>query len=182
MSVGIARLSLTLSSFFSCSRLYNNALTGTIPPQISTLTKLDYLYAPKWHIHWVLVRCFIDCWSCAPLSQPFKFFFAIGTSTTMPWRAQSRLKYQRWPTSQPCMPQVWSKLLCVGHGFIECWPCGSLPHLFKRPAFFCLQESQWQRLKNHGHNPSADICPSQAGGTVSPHFFLFSVVQSISAF
>ena len=30
------------------------------------------LYAPKWHIHWVLVICFIECWSCAPLSQPFK--------------------------------------------------------------------------------------------------------------
>ena len=45
LSVGLARLSLSLSSFFSCSGLYNNALTGTIPPQISALTKLTKLYA-----------------------------------------------------------------------------------------------------------------------------------------
>ena len=49
--VGHARLSLTLSSFFSCSTLSGHALTGTIPPQISALTKLATLYAPKWHIH-----------------------------------------------------------------------------------------------------------------------------------
>ena len=60
--------------FFSCSGLWDNALTGTIPPQISALTKLTYLYAPKWHIHWVCVTCFIECWSCAPLSQPFNLF------------------------------------------------------------------------------------------------------------
>ena len=72
LSVGLVRLFLGLSSFFCHRYLYDNALTGTIPPQISTLTNLVDLYAPKWHIHWVLVICFIECWSCAPLSQPFK--------------------------------------------------------------------------------------------------------------
>ena len=67
LSVGHARLLSAFQRFFSCRRLYGNALTGTIPPQISTLTKLIELYAPKWHIHWVLVICFIECWnSCEP--------------------------------------------------------------------------------------------------------------------
>ena len=49
-----------------------NRLTGTVPAQTSALVQLTDLYAPKWLIHWVLVICFIECWSCAPLSQPFK--------------------------------------------------------------------------------------------------------------
>ena len=50
-------------NFFSCRDLGSNALTGTIPPQIFTLTNLVLLYAPKRPIcvsighmhHWVLV-------------------------------------------------------------------------------------------------------------------------------
>ena len=47
LSVGHVRLSLSLSSFFY-RLLDSNALTGTIPPQISTLTKLTQLYAHVW--------------------------------------------------------------------------------------------------------------------------------------
>ena len=57
MSVGHARLFLTLSSFFLHRRLDGNALTGPIPSEISTLTELDSLYAPS------LIEV-IECWSC----------------------------------------------------------------------------------------------------------------------
>ena len=88
-----------------------NALTGTIPSQISTLTKLSSLYAPKSEsIYWVLAICFIECWSCAPLSQPFKFFsytgglkpfkevcfLFTGCSMATSWLGQSQLKYLPW--------------------------------------------------------------------------------------
>ena len=72
VSVGLVRLSLTFSSFFSCSDLYDNALTGTIPPQISTLTTLTRLYAPKWHIH--------ECWSYTLLSVgPARLFLSLSS-------------------------------------------------------------------------------------------------------
>ena len=113
MSAGHMRLSLTFSSFFSCSHLSNNALTGTIPPQISTLTKLMELYAPKWHIHWVLVIRFIECWSCAPLSQPFKcLLHAHLESCCKVGLIQSRYTTQvpqwhtNWAKDLPCRCKV----------------------------------------------------------------------------
>ena len=56
--------------FFLCRLLHQNSLTGTTPSQILTLTKLKGLYVPESErIYWVLAACFIDCWSCAPLSS-----------------------------------------------------------------------------------------------------------------
>ena len=59
-------------SFFCHRQLNNNALTGPIPSEISTLTKLYHLYAPS------LIEV-IECWSCIywvlvmrAFSQPFK--------------------------------------------------------------------------------------------------------------
>ena len=138
----VLALCASLSHFqvFLNRRLWENALTGTIPPQISALVNLEEL--------WVLTSFLVsvglsilafdinECWHQCLLTHDFKFFFAIGTSTTMPWRAQSRLKYQRWPTWTNCMPQVWLNLLSVGHVFIECWPCAPLSHIFKRSVFF----------------------------------------------
>ena len=49
-----------ISSFFH-RWLLENALTGTIPPQISTLTKLSELYAPS------LIEV-VECWSFVLLS------------------------------------------------------------------------------------------------------------------
>ena len=49
-------------------------------------------------------------------------------------RAESRLKYQRWPTWTTCMPQISLKSLSVGHLFIECWSCA--PSL-SFSSFFC---------------------------------------------
>ena len=74
----LVRLSLTFSSFFCHRYLYSNALTGTIPSEISTLTNLGAiqnlgaLYAPSLI---KIIECwscfFIECWPCAPLSHVF---------------------------------------------------------------------------------------------------------------
>ena len=84
LSVGPVCLSLTFSSFFLHRDLGVNALMGTIPSEISTLTKLGYLYAPSLIEVIECWSCFIEYWSCAPLSQPFKVFFLAGVSTEMP--------------------------------------------------------------------------------------------------
>ena len=55
--------SLSFSSFFSHRALSTNALTGSIPSEISRLTRLEYMYASS---YWVLPMCFIEYWSCAP--------------------------------------------------------------------------------------------------------------------
>ena len=62
MSVGLARLLKHFFKFlFSCRYLQGNDLTGTVPPQISTLTKLIWLYAP-------CLDQFTECWSYVLLS------------------------------------------------------------------------------------------------------------------
>ena len=61
MSVGINASLHMISSFFSYRELDHNALTGTIPPQISTLTKLTWLCVPK-------LNQFTKCWSYTLLS------------------------------------------------------------------------------------------------------------------
>ena len=64
-----------ISSFLHHRQFHGNALTGTIPTGISTLTELRYLYAPS------LIEI-IECWSCVLLSvghvrllSAFPFFF-----------------------------------------------------------------------------------------------------------
>ena len=64
---------LSAFQFFFHRRLRNSrdpGLMGTIPPQMSTLTDLRVLYAPT--SNKFIDICAIECWSCAPLSQPFK--------------------------------------------------------------------------------------------------------------
>ena len=84
MSVGhcftdywLLRLSLTFSRVF-CRDLGYNSLTGKIPSQISTLTKLHAkLYASKSvAIYWALVTYFIECWLCAA-SLSFSIEFVV---------------------------------------------------------------------------------------------------------
>ena len=103
-------LCASLSAFqvFFYRWLTNNALTGTIPAQISTSTKLTALYAQKWHIHWVLVICFNECWSCAPLSQPFK-----GSTSFYSWPFLQGpiLKWLDWHHSQSNFNAHQSRLL-----------------------------------------------------------------------
>ena len=78
----------------------------------------------SWHTCMPQNGTFIECWSYALLSVglvrlflSLSSFFCTDNSIRMPWRAQSRLKSQRWPSWTTCMPQVWLKLLSVGHVF-----------------------------------------------------------------
>ena len=139
-----------------------NKLSGTIPAQISALVKLESLYAHN------QFETLVSVGLCA-FSQLFKFFFPPGTSTTMPWRAQSRLKYQHWPSWVCCMPRnttfYWVFVIC----FTEYWSCAPLSQPLKRSAFFSSQELLDKRT--YWDNPSADICAGQAATDVGPHFF-----------
>ena len=89
--------------FFCCCRdLDTNALTGTIPPQISTLTNLVSLYAPK--------RPFVEYWSYASLSVGLahlflslsSFFLLTGTSPPTSLMAQSQPQYRHWSSWLCC--------------------------------------------------------------------------------
>ena len=100
-----------ISSFFSCRDLDRNALTGTIPPQISMLSRLTRLYAPKMAQllcigHICIIECWscVECWSCAPLSQPFKELF---------FRNLDGNAFQR---SCACYGRNIATSICVGSG------------------------------------------------------------------
>ena len=86
---------------------------------------------PKWHIYWVLVICVIECWSCAPLSQPFKFFSAERLDGYNPVT-----NFSADQAVLPVCPWIRALELIVGPMFIECWWCAPLSQPFKRSAFF----------------------------------------------
>ena len=103
MSVGHTP-SLSLSSFFYHRELNGNAMMGTIPSEIATLTKLTHLYAPS------LIKV-IECWSCFLLSvghvrllsafQKVVFLFT-GSSRSTDWLGQYQLKYLHWLSCHNC--------------------------------------------------------------------------------
>ena len=118
LSVGHARLSLSLSSFFY-RVLSGNALTGTIPKVISTLVKLSRL--------WVLTF-FNEWWSCAPLSRTLKrfaFYLQVALWQPIGWdNPSSNICPGR--TGNAVSPHFFYLVLVRASqhfNFNECWPC-----------------------------------------------------------
>ena len=121
-----------LFKFFSPRYLHDNALTGTIPPQISTLSKLYLLYVPNLIQFIECCHVLIECWSCAPLSHIFKrsaFFLyrnlrCNGLTGTIPALISALVELQNlWALT--------SFLIRVGQSplhfsFDQCWSCAPL--------------------------------------------------------
>ena len=148
-------------------------MTGPIPSEISTLTKLDYLYAPS------LVEV-IECWSwfllsvgharlwpCAP-SLSFSSFFLQWSIQQCPDGHNSTTNISAAKADMAVCPQNGT--------FIECWSYAllsvGLARLFlslSRGLYFHLQEPGGQPIG--WDNPSSNICPGQTEPPVSPHFF-----------
>ena len=72
LSVGLARLSLSLSGFF-LQMASTEFIGGHNPVTDFDVNQAGVSVCPKSEaIRWVLATYFIKCWSCAPLSQLFK--------------------------------------------------------------------------------------------------------------
>ena len=116
--------SLSALQVFFCHRLLNNnALMGLIPSEISTLTKLNHVYAPS------LIEV-IDCWSCIywvlvmrAFSQLFKG--ALQRSLEQPAHRDNPTTNisAHEPGGRPA-EFCWAVSPC----FIECLSCAPLPH------------------------------------------------------
>ena len=159
--------SLSFSRWIWCyfRGLSSNRLEGTIPDAISTLMKLTGLCA---------FTSFLFSVGFVRLSLTFSKKNATGNSTEMPWRAQSRLKYQLWPIWTSCMPKIWLNLLSVGHVFIECWSCAAS---LRFSSFFFSQVARFQCLD--GHNPTTNLNVDQAVGSVcselDPNYWVLAI-------
>ena len=85
-----------ISSFFSCSELYNDALTGTIPPQISTLVKLTGL---------CVLTSFLFSVRFVRLSLTFSrgHVTILGIWAGIQSQEPSLPKFPSWPRCEICM-------------------------------------------------------------------------------
>ena len=169
--------SLHLTTHFSsislCRRLAHNSLSGTIPPQISILTELVYLYAPSlnqtiecWsYIYWVLVTCFIECWSCQVFIS-CRMLYNNDLKGTVPPQISTLTKL--------------SVLYAPNGTFYWVLVLYASLSAFQEVCLFSSQGSLVQRTD--WDNPSADICAGWASISVGPHFFLICVGQSLLHF
>ena len=152
---------------------------GLIPSEISTLTKLNHVYAPS------LIEV-IDCWSCIYWVLVMRAFSQLFKGALQ--RSLEQPAHRDNPTTSIGAHKTdWKRVHCwaVSPCFIECWSCAPLPHAFKRSALFYVQGPLAEPARwNHS---SADICTGQPASPVSLHFFFiecwpeyFSILVSMS--
>ena len=99
----VLRASFSAFQVFFCRRyLQHNALTGTIPSEISTLTKLTKLYAPS------LIKI-IECWS---------YFYSVLVMCAFSQLFKASLF--TWALSGTFSPQV-STLICLYLLYASSW-------------------------------------------------------------